>query len=112
MSKLAIHIADQVGVVPMLKAHEFTLMPVDDQQVDTNKIVDSIKDFLKMISEEKDFTIKLKSNKISIISLNGEDLKSDHGNDELFFVCQHCGHITKYESIHKNHEKLHYIGYA
>ena len=112
MSKLAIHIADQVGVVPMLKTHEFTLLPTDNGQVDINKVVNSIKDFLKIMSKEKNFAVTAKNNNISITSLNGEDLKPVDSNDDLFFVCQHCGHITKYESIHKNHEKIHYIGYA
>ena len=112
MSKLAIHIADQVGVVPMLKAHEFTLLPTGDEEVDINKVVDSIRDFLKIMGKGKDFAVTAKNNNISITSLNGEDLKPVDGNDDFFFVCQHCGHITKYESIHKNHEKLHYIGYA
>lgn len=47
MSKLAIHIADQVGLVPMLKTHEFTLLPTNNEEVDINKVVDSIRDFLK-----------------------------------------------------------------
>lgn len=112
MPKIAIHVADQVGAVPMLKTHEFTLLPSDDKEVDANKIVDSIGDFLKMISREKDFTIKLKGNKVTILSLKGEGLKPLDGNGDPFFVCQHCGHVTKYESIHKNHEKLHYIGFG
>ena len=112
MSKLAIHVADQVGVVPILKTREFTLLPADDKEVDTSKVMDSIRDFLKILNREKDFTVRLQGNKITIISLNKEDLKSLDGNGEPFFVCQHCGHVTKYESIHKNHEKLHYIGFA
>ena len=112
MTKLAIHIAEQVGLVPMLKAHEFTLLSADDQQIDTNKIVDAIGDFLKLMSIEKDFTIIPKGNKVTILSLKGEDLKPLDGDGEPFFVCQHCGHVTKYESIHKNHEKLHYIAFG
>lgn len=112
MPKLAVHVSEQVGVVPALKTHEFVLVSVDDKEIDITKVIDSIRNFLKLLEKEKDFAITAKNYTISIISLNQEGFKDTDKNIDPFFVCTHCGHITIYESVHKNHEKLHYIGGA
>ena len=85
------------------------LAPVDDQEkIDENNVIKSIKNFLISIGEEKNFAIICKNMVISIVSINGKVLKSpDPASTDQFFSCTHCGFITSYEAVHKNHEKIH-----
>ena len=110
-SALAVYVSDQVGVIPALKSHEFMLAPIDDQEkIDESKVVKSIKDFLGSIGEEKNFAVIYKNNVISIVSINGKVLESiNNSSTDQFFSCTHCGYITMYETIYKNHEKIHYL---
>ena len=110
-SSLAVYVSDQVGAIPALKSHEFMLAPINEQEkIDENEVVKSIRDFLKSIGEEKNFAILHNNGVVSIISINGKVLKStDNTTTDQFFSCTHCGFITSYETIYKNHEKIHYI---
>ncbi len=113
MSKLAVHVAEQVGAIPMLKIHEFVLTTIDDGEIDISKAIESIKDFLKLLDKENDFAVTAMNQTISITSLNGKALKpTDDPSDDGFFVCQHCGRISMFEADHRDHEKLHYIAGA
>jgi len=110
-SPLAVYVSDQIGAIPALKTHEFMLSSIDDQEkIDENDVIKSIKEFLISIGEEKNFAVIRKNNVISIVSINGKVMKSpDPASTDQFFSCTHCGFITSYEAIHKNHEKIHYI---
>lgn len=110
-SALAVYVSDQIGAIPALKSHEFMLAPIDDQEkIDENRVIKSIKDFLSSIGEEKDFAVLHKNNVISVISINGKVLESTNNlSTDQFFSCTHCGYITRYETVYKNHEKIHYL---
>jgi Fe2+ or Zn2+ uptake regulation protein len=111
MSKLAVHVAEQVEAVPMLKIHEFVLTSLDNEEIDTSKVIESIKNFLKLLNKEGEFAVTAVNDTISITSLNGQALKlADDTSSEGFFVCQHCGRISVFEADLKDHEKIHYIG--
>ncbi len=110
-SSLAVYVSDQIGAIPVLKSHEFMLAPINDQEkIDENEVVKSIKNFLISIGEEKNFAIISKNMVISIVSINGKVLKSvDNTYTDQFFSCTHCGYVTRYETVYKNHEKIHYL---
>src|SRR5579872_1922685 len=99
-SSLAVYVSDQIGAIPALKSHEFMLASIDDQEkIDENKVVKSIKNFLSSIGEEKNFAVINKNNVISIVSINGKVLEStDNLSTDQFFSCTHCGYITRYRS--------------
>jgi hypothetical protein len=110
-SALAVYVSDQIEAIPALKVHEFMLAPIDDEEkIDEIRVVKSIKDFLSSIGEEKNFAILHKNNVISIVSINGKVLESTNNTStDQFFSCTHCGYITRYETVYKNHEKIHYL---
>lgn len=110
-SALAVYVSDQIGAIPALKSHEFMLAPIDDQEkIDENKVIKSIKNFLNSIGEEENFAVINMNNMISIVSINGKVLESANNlSTDQFFSCTHCGYITRYETVYKNHEKIHYL---
>ena len=110
-SALAVYVSDQIGAIPALKSHEFMLAAIDDQEkIDESKVVKSIKNFLSSIGEEKNFAVLCSKGVISIVSINGKVLESTNNlSTDQFFSCTHCGYITRYETVYKNHEKIHYL---
>lgn len=110
-SALAVYVSDQIGAIPALKSHEFMLAAIDDQEkIDEAMVIKSIKDFLTSIGEEKNFAVLHKNNVISIMSINGKVLESTiNPSMDQFFSCTHCGYVTRYETVYKNHEKIHYL---
>jgi len=110
-SSLAVYVSDQIGAIPALKSHEFMLAPIDDQEkIDESLVIKSIKDFLSSIGEEKNFAVLYKNNVISILSINGKVLEFiENTSTDQFFSCTHCGYVTRYETVYKNHEKIHYL---
>jgi hypothetical protein len=113
MSELAVHVSEQVEAIPMLKNHEFVLTSLDDEQIEPDKVVESVKGFLKSLKQENNFAVTASNQTVLITSLNGQKLKrDDNTSGDGFFVCQHCGRISSFEADHKDHEKMHYIGGA
>src|SRR5690242_6098323 len=110
-SALAVYVSDQIGAIPALKSHEFMLAPIDDhEEIDESKVIKSIKNFLNSIGEEENFAVINMSNMISIVSINGKVLESTNNlSTDQFFSCTHCGYVTRYETVYKNHEKIHYL---
>ena len=110
-SALAVYVSDQIGAIPALKSHEFMLAPIDDQEkIDEDKVIKSIKNFLNSIGEEENFAVINMNNVISIVSINGKVLESTNNlSTDQFFSCTHCGYVTRYETVYKNHEKIHYL---
>ena len=111
ISALAVYVSDQIGAIPALKSHEFMLAPLDDQEkIDEGRVIKSIKNFLNSIGEEENFAVINMNNTISIVSINGKVLESANNlPTDQFFSCTHCGYITRYETVYKNHEKIHYL---
>jgi hypothetical protein len=110
-SALAVYVSDQIGAIPALKSHEFMLASIDDQEkIDEGRVIKSIKNFLNSIGEKENFAVINKNNVIFIVSINGKVLESANNlSTDQFFSCTHCGYITRYETVYKNHEKIHYL---
>ena len=109
-NELVIYVADQVGAVPNLKYHEFILSPIeDDDTVDQNEVVTSIREFLSSIGEETNFAVISKGDIISIESIRGKTIERDQKSTSGLFSCPHCGHVTPYEVVHNTHMKIHYF---
>ena len=109
-NELVVYVADQVGAVPNLKYHEFILSPIeDDDTVDQNEVVTSIREFLSSIGEETNFAVISKGDIISIESIRGKTIERDQKSTSGLFSCPHCGHVTPYEVVHNTHMKIHYF---
>ena len=109
-SPLAIFTSDQVGALPTLKKHEFVLAPLNDEEIDSTRVIKAIKSFLNSLSIEKHFAVIQKNKMISIVPLDDYILETQptHPTDQ-FFSCVHCGHVTQFEAVHNNHMKIHYL---
>jgi hypothetical protein len=72
-NELVVYVADQIGAIPNLKYHEFILSPIEDDDIlDQNEIVKSIKEFLSSIGEQTNFAVISKGDTISIESIRGK----------------------------------------
>ena len=111
LNELAIYVADQVAAVPALKAHQFVLSPIeDDEQINQSEVITSIKEFLESIGEKQSFGVISNSNKIMIKSILGKKIEREaKKSTEQMFSCAHCGHVTRYEVEHNNHVRIHYV---
>ena len=111
LNELAIYVADQVAAVPALKAHQFVLSPIeDDEEINQVEVVTSIKEFLESIGEKQSFAVISNSNKIMIKSILGKKIEREaKKSTEQMFSCAHCGHVTRYEVEHNNHVRIHYL---
>ena len=110
LNELAIYVSDQVAAVPALKAHQFVLSPIeDDEQINQSEVITSIKEFLESIGEKQSFGVISNSNKIMIKSILGKKIEREPKPAQQMFSCAHCGHVTRYEVEHNNHIKIHYL---
>ena len=109
-NELLIYVADDVAAIPNIKYHEFILSPIeDDDIIDTNEVVSSIKRFLDSIGEQRNFAVISRGDIISIESVAGKTIERDAQTTSGLFSCPHCGHVTPYETIHNTHMKIHYF---
>ncbi len=109
-SPLAIYTSDQVGAVPALKLHEFVLAPINDEDVDPERVIQAIKSFLGSLSIETHFAVIQKRDTISVVAVDDYKLESQPTQPtDQFFSCVHCGHVTQFEAVHNNHMKIHYL---
>ena len=110
LNELVVYVADQVGAVPNLKYHEFILSAIeDDDIVNQDKVVASIKEFLQSIGEQTNFAVISKGDTVSIESISGKVIERDQQPESELFSCTHCGHVTPYEVVHNTHMKIHYL---
>ena len=110
LNELAVYVSDQVAAVPALKAHQFVLSPIeDDEQINQVEVITSIKEFLESIGEKQSFGVISNSNKIMIKSISGKKIERESKPTQEMFSCTHCGHVTRFEVEHNNHLKIHYL---
>ena len=110
LNELAIYVSDQVAAVPALKAHQFVLSPIeDDEQINQSEVITSIKEYLESIGEKQSFGVISNSNKIMIKSILGKKIEREPKPAQQMFSCSHCGHVTRYEVEHNNHVRIHYL---
>ena len=110
-NELLVYVSDQVAAIPTLKNHQFTLSMLDDEEtVDTNIVISSIKEFLDSIGEGHNFAVISNNDVVTIKSLSGKIIERDPPPPPSdIFSCTHCGFVTRYEIEHQNHMKMHYL---
>ncbi len=109
-SELVVYVADQVAAIPTLKAHEFILSSIeDDETIDANEVIASIKEFLNSIGEGHNFAVISTKQVVSIRSISGKTIERDPAPQPQMFSCTHCGFVTRFEVEHNAHVKIHYL---
>ena len=109
-NELVVYVSDQVAAIPTLKNHQFILSTFDDDEViDTNNVVTSIKEFLNSIGEGNNFAVISKNENISIKSISGKIIERDTTPQSDMFSCTHCGFVTRYEVELNIHMRIHYL---
>ena len=109
-NELLVYVSDEVAAIPTLKHHQFTLSTFDDNEVlDTNLVVTSIKEFLNSIGEGSNFAVISNNDIISIKAISGKIIERDAAPQSDMFSCTHCGFVTRYEVELNVHMRIHYI---
>jgi len=109
-NELVVYVSDQTAAIPTLKHHQFTLSTLDDDEViDTNTVITSIKEFLDSIGEGHNFAVISKNETISIKSISGKIIERDAVPQSDMFSCTHCGFVTRYEVELNTHMRIHYL---
>ena len=109
-NELIVYVSDEVAAIPTLKHHQFTLSTFDDDEViDTNSVVTSIKGFLNSIGEGTNFAVISNNDTISIKAISGKVIERDAAPQSEMFSCTHCGFVTRYEVELNVHMRIHYL---
>jgi hypothetical protein len=110
LHELAIYVSDQVAAVPAMKLHKFVLAPImDDEEVNRDEVITSVKEFLESIGEKHNFGVISNGDNVIIKSISGKKIERNAKSVGEMFSCAHCGHVTRYEVEHNNHVKIHYL---
>ena len=109
-NELVVYVSDQAAAIPTLKHNQFTLSTLDDDEViDTNTVINSIKEFLDSIGEGNNFAVISKDETISIKSISGKIIERDAAPQSDMFSCTHCGFVTRFEVELNVHMRIHYL---
>jgi len=109
-NELVVYVSDQAAAIPTLKHHQFTLTTLDDDEViDTNKVITSIKEFLDSIGEGHNFAVISNNETILIKSISGKIIERDAVPQSDMFSCTHCGFVTRYQVELNTHMLIHYL---
>jgi len=109
-NELLVYVSDEVAAIPTLKHHQFTLSTFDDDEViDTNLVVTSIKEFLNSIGEGSNFAVISNNDIIRIKAISGRIIERDAAPQSDMFSCTHCGFVTRYEVELNVHMRIHYL---
>lgn len=110
LHELAIYVSDQVAAIPAMKFHKFVLAPImDDEEVNRDEVITSVKEFLESIGEKHNFGVISNGDNVVIKSISGKKIERSAKPAGEMFSCAHCGHVTRYEVEHNNHVKIHYL---
>jgi len=110
LHELAIYVSDQVAAIPAMKFHKFVLAPImDDEKVNRDEVITSVKEFLESIGEKHNFGVISNGDNVVIKSISGKKIERSAKPTGEMFSCAHCGHVTRYEVEHNNHVKIHYL---
>ena len=110
-NELLVFVSDSVSAIPTLKNHQFMLSKFDDDEIlDANIVITSIKDFLDSIGENNNFAVICNNDVISITSIFGKIIERDAPPPQQeMFSCTHCGFVTKYQVELTTHMRIHYL---
>lgn len=109
-NELLVYVSDQVAAIPTLKTNEFILSAIEDNDtIDTDEVITSIKEFLDSIGEGSNFAVISTKQVVSIRSISGKKIERDSIPQPQMFSCPHCGFVTRFEVEHNAHVKIHYL---
>ena len=109
-NELVVYVSDQVAAIPTLKNNQFTLSNLDDDEIiDANTVITSIKEFLDSIGEGHNFAVISSRDTISIKSISGKIIDRDTTPNQEMFSCTHCGFVTRYQVELNTHMRIHYL---
>ena len=110
-NELLVFVSDSVSAIPTLKHHQFMLSKFDDDEIlDANIVITSIKDFLDSIGENNNFAVICNNDVINITSISGKIIERDAPPPQQeMFSCTHCGFVTKYQVELTTHMRIHYL---
>jgi len=109
-NELVVYVSDQTATIPTLKHHQFTLSTLDDDEIiDTNSVITSIKEFLDSIGEGHNFAVISNNEIITIKSISGKIIERDATPQSDMFSCTHCGFVTRFEVELNVHMRIHYL---
>ncbi len=109
-NELIVYVSDEVAAIPTLKHNQFTLSTFDDDEaIDINSVVTSIKGFLNSIGEGTNFAVISNNDTISIKAISGKVIERDAAPQSEMFSCTHCGFVTRYEVELNVHMRIHYM---
>ena len=106
--EMAVFVSDWLGAIPTMKLHEFVLSRIDDQRLDSERVVKAIKEFFASIGETANYGVLPKEEVILITSLHDKPIEKPKTVNSMF-SCTHCGYVTPYEVLLQNHMKMHYF---
>ena len=108
-NELVVYVSDQVAAIPTLKNHQFTLSTLDDEIIDIDIVITSIKEFLDSIGEGRNFAVISNNGVITIKSISGKTIERETMQQPEMFSCTHCGFVTRYEVELTTHMRMHYL---
>lgn len=108
-NELLVYVSDQIAAIPTLKNNQFTLSMLDDEKIDLDTVISSIKEFLDSIGEGRNFAVISNNDLITIKSIYGKTIERETTLASEMFSCAHCGFVSRYEIDYQNHLKIHYL---
>lgn len=108
-NELLVYVADKVEAIPTIKQHQFTLSTFDDDPIDVDLVISSIKEYLESIDEGRNFAVISNNERINITSISGRVIERETVKQSDMFSCTHCGYVTKYEVELNVHMRIHYL---
>ena len=108
-NELVVYVADQVAAIPTLKNHQFTLSTLDDDIIDIQTVIASIKEYLDSIGEGHNFGVVSSDELIMIQSISGKTIDRDTSPQPEMFACSHCGFVTRFQVELNIHMRIHYL---
>ena len=108
-NELLVYVADQVAAIPTLKNHQFTLSTLDDEIIDIETVITSIKEYLDSIGEGHNFGVISNNDIVTIQSVSGKTIERDTSPQPEMFSCSHCGFVTRFQTELHIHMRIHYL---
>lgn len=106
--EMAVFVSDWVGAIPTIKLHEFMLSPLENEKLEIDRVIKAIKEFFASIGETANYGVLAREGLVLIKSLHDTTIRKPKQVDSMF-ACAHCGYVTPYEVLWKNHMKIHYF---
>ena len=108
--ELAVYVAERLGGVPALKAHEFVVAPLgEDDAIDGEDAAGAVRSYLDSIGEARNYAVLPDDDRVVVHSITGRALEPRARPADSMFSCPHCGFVTSYEEEYNVHKRIHYL---